>query len=400
MSLSPRPAPRLWIGTSGWSYADWNGVVYPASRPRSFKPLVFLSRFLNAAEVNTSFYRIPTPRMTAAWPAQTPSHFRFAFKLTRNFTHDRAELPDPSTFLAFADALRPVRDAGKLGPLLVQFPWSFRFNPANADWLARLADRLRESGCISDTDADRPDVNRVLANQQRLNLTNGQRQVHANPPAPDDEHAIAHQPRPDHERANTHQPKLHHEAGRSNSSLDIPTDNSLPARRFTESCVIEVRHSSWLCDDGRAAIARAGVWCNIDQPTLRDCIGPTAFSSARLAYVRLHGRNAPMWFAENVPPFERYNYLYDEHELREWVERLNRILRDLDSHAGGNRDSDGGDAYVFTNNHYRGQAVANALELRALLEKKPIPAPDPLRAAYPRLAHLTRGDSVPGLFDC
>ena len=69
---------RLWIGTSGWSYDDWKGVVYPRRKPRGFKPLAYLARFINAVEVNTSFYRIPTARMTSAWVPQVPAEFRFA----------------------------------------------------------------------------------------------------------------------------------------------------------------------------------------------------------------------------------------------------------------------------------------------------------------------------------
>ena len=48
------------------SYDDWAGIVYPAHKPRGFKPLAYLARYFNALEVNTSFYRIPTARLTAS----------------------------------------------------------------------------------------------------------------------------------------------------------------------------------------------------------------------------------------------------------------------------------------------------------------------------------------------
>ena len=57
---------KLWIGPSGWSYEDWYGIVYPLDRPRGFKPLKYLSRYFNATEVNSSFYRVPIARMRAS----------------------------------------------------------------------------------------------------------------------------------------------------------------------------------------------------------------------------------------------------------------------------------------------------------------------------------------------
>ncbi|GAG41965.1 unnamed protein product, partial [marine sediment metagenome] len=62
------PPAKLWIGPSGWSYPDWDGVVYPAKKPRGFKPLAHIGQHFNAVEVNTSFYRVPSARTTQAWP--------------------------------------------------------------------------------------------------------------------------------------------------------------------------------------------------------------------------------------------------------------------------------------------------------------------------------------------
>ena len=67
--------------------------VLPARRTRGFKPLAFLSRYFNAAEVNTSFYRIPSPQLTEPWVEQVPADFRFTFKLTNIFTHHREAFP-------------------------------------------------------------------------------------------------------------------------------------------------------------------------------------------------------------------------------------------------------------------------------------------------------------------
>lgn len=287
--MTPASGQRLWIGPSGWSYDDWFGIVYPQPRPRGFKPLAHIARYFNAAEVNSSFYRVPSPRMTAAWPGQVPEQFRFAFKLTQTFTHRRQQPADAADVRAFRDGLEPIRDAGRLGPLLMQFPWSFRYAPEAVDWLRRLADEFH-------------DFNRF----------------------------------------------------------------------------IEVRHTSWAAPDALEQLAEVGGYCNIDQPQLRDCLGPTTHVFGRDAYVRLHGRNAGNWFADKVPSFERYNYLYSDEELQEWVRRVNEIQDKAEN------------TYVFANNHYRGQGPVNALELKALLTGRPVTAPPELVAAYPRLARHTR----------
>ncbi len=289
---------RLWLGPSGWSYPDWHGPVYPDPPPRGFSPLRFMARHFNAIEVNSSFYRIPTAGVTQRWVTEVPQEFRFAFKLTRSFTHERSEFPPRRDFEAFRDGLRPVGEAGRLGPILMQFPWSFRYSPPSVDWVRRLADGL---------------------------------------------------------------------AGQA---------------LFTE-----VRHASWLSPDALEALAGVGGVCAIDQPRLHDCIGPLPFSYGRRGYVRLHGRNAANWFADDVPPFERYNYLYSHPELREWVERLRAMAAECD------------DVWVFANNHYRGQGVANALELRAMLTGGPVTVPAELAAAYPRLTAFSTSPRQPGLFD-
>jgi len=289
---------KFWIGPSGWSYEDWYGIVYPEPAPRGFKPLGYLAQFFNAVEVNSSFYRIPSPRTTAAWVSLVPSDFRLTFKLTQIFTHQRADFPPPEEVRAFKEALKPVAEANRLGPLLIQFPWSFRYSPQAAEWLARLADAFGEY------------------------------------------------------------------------------------ERF-----FEVRHSSWARPEGLQAIATCGGFCNIDQPKLRSCLRPTTHVFGESAYVRLHGRNAQHWFAENQPAFERYNYLYSTEELREWADRLDLL-------AAKARQ-----VYVFANNHYKGQGPANALELRALLERRQVDVPRELMGAYPRLAEIARPTAPAGLFD-
>ncbi|MCC6145401.1 MAG: DUF72 domain-containing protein, partial [Candidatus Hydrogenedentes bacterium] len=96
--------------------------------------------------------------------------------------------------------------------------------------------------------------------------------------------------------------------------------------------------------------------------------------TARAGYIRLHGRNVENWFRETASRDERYDYLYNEEELQPWVDKIRR-MRDRVK-----------ELYVVTNNHYRGQAIVNALELARAVNGTVFELPDHLVAAYPRLA--------------
>ena len=104
---------NLFIGTSGWSYADWAGIVYPARRSSGFSDLTYLSQFFDAVEINTSFYRPPTARMCAKWLERTAENPRFTFtaKLWRRFTHERSQAWTVGEVLQFKDGMRPLCEA-------------------------------------------------------------------------------------------------------------------------------------------------------------------------------------------------------------------------------------------------------------------------------------------------
>ena len=130
---------QLYIGTAGWSYNDWAGVVYPSPKPRGFDPIVFLGHYFNVLEVNTTFYRIPDRRMTESW-AQRGEHIGdllYIIKLYQGFTHTRESL-NAEEVKAFCDALEPIATRGLLGCILIQFPWSFKFTEPNFLWLQSL----------------------------------------------------------------------------------------------------------------------------------------------------------------------------------------------------------------------------------------------------------------------
>jgi uncharacterized protein YecE (DUF72 family) len=115
------------LGVAGWSYPDWEGIVYPARKARGFDRLAYLARFFDTLEINTSFYRIPQPAHTASWAQRVRDRpeFRFTMKLFQNFTHRRDELT-PQDAPSFRAALDPLAAAGRLGAVLIQFPYSFR----------------------------------------------------------------------------------------------------------------------------------------------------------------------------------------------------------------------------------------------------------------------------------
>jgi uncharacterized protein YecE (DUF72 family) len=141
--------------------------------------------------------------------------------------------------------------------------------------------------------------------------------------------------------------------------------------------VVEVRHSSWNETPFFELLADRGVgFCNIDQPLIGRSIGPTHRTTSPVGYVRLHGRNYSEWFRNDAGRDERYDYLYSEDELDPW---LDKIVEVSDSSP---------ETYVVTNNHFRGQAVVNALQIRSRLEKRRVRGPDTLVDRYPVLRDI------------
>jgi uncharacterized protein YecE (DUF72 family) len=111
----------LHIGTSGWSYASWKPAFFPEKLP-SKRFLEFYSTQLNAVELNATFRRMPTASAIAGWVDATPPDFRFAAKAHQSITHIKRlkEAEEPLRF--FLQCLEPMRQSGRLGPVLVQLP--------------------------------------------------------------------------------------------------------------------------------------------------------------------------------------------------------------------------------------------------------------------------------------
>lgn len=135
-------AGRVQVGSAGWSYADWEGIVYPREKPRGFHPLRCLSRYLDCVEVNSSFYATPRADFAARWLSHVADRkdFRFSVKLQDVFTHQPlpAEPELPALVEAFLSGIEPLRSSGRLAALLVQFPHGFHHTARGVERLERI----------------------------------------------------------------------------------------------------------------------------------------------------------------------------------------------------------------------------------------------------------------------
>jgi len=127
---------RYWLGCSGWAYDDWVGPFYPPGTPAG-EFLERYARVFRTVEVDSSFYRAPTPFLARRWATRTPEGFRFSLKVPRDVTHEADDANGAQVLASFLANLDPLRSAGKLGPLVLQFPASFRA-PAGVGKLERL----------------------------------------------------------------------------------------------------------------------------------------------------------------------------------------------------------------------------------------------------------------------
>jgi len=126
---------KLYIGTSGWSYpkgeGSWTGYFYPRGR---IDELSYYSQFFNAVEINSSFYKPPSPEHVYKWVCRAPPDFLFTAKLWQKFTHPKMFFEATGSEAAisqkdvdiFKSSLEPLVRSGKLGALLAQFPPSFK----------------------------------------------------------------------------------------------------------------------------------------------------------------------------------------------------------------------------------------------------------------------------------
>lgn len=161
MGSEPRitnlPPGRVLIGTAGWAYKDWEGIVYPASIKKQQHPVEYMAQYFDLIEINSSFYGHIRPEHGKLWcrkaRAVNPA-FMFTAKLNRAFTHSPVavvESTNAATIKPKAEDERLAKEGldsiavhGMLGALLLQFPISFKNTNENRDYLQALIERFRE----------------------------------------------------------------------------------------------------------------------------------------------------------------------------------------------------------------------------------------------------------------
>jgi uncharacterized protein YecE (DUF72 family) len=256
------------IGTSGFSYDDWVGPVYPADLPKQ-EWLAYYATEFRTNELNFSYYRIPNARTLDQMANKVPDGFLFSVKAYQGITHERedAQATLATQIKQFTAALAPLIDAEKFACVLIQFPHSFHANQANRDYLKRVREGFGD----------------------------------------------------------------------------------LPA-------VVEFRSRDWIEERTFEELRKLNLgFCCVDQPRFKSLVPPVAVATGPVAYVRFHGRNYDKWWKHDEA-WERYNYSYSDEELKEWLPKINRL------------DEESPLTLVYMNNHWQGQAVGTARQLKMLME--------------------------------
>ena len=139
---TPKHDCRLWVGTSGYSYAEWADAGFYPPGTKSGNMLPFYAQNFPITELNFTWYQMPKARTLERMHRQAPADFRFAAKLTRTLTHEI----DPGQWRGqaaqYRDGIAPLIQARKLAAILLQFPPSFVRAPQNRRYLAALLDEL------------------------------------------------------------------------------------------------------------------------------------------------------------------------------------------------------------------------------------------------------------------
>ncbi len=265
---------KILIGTSGYSYSDWKGIFYPQNLPPD-KYLSFYADHFPFTELNFSYYRQPDEKQCDHFIRSTPENFLFTIKAHQSLTHlrDKSWMNDAKTFIKGAG---PLLKSGRLGAVLLQFPFSFHYSKENRIYLSELCD------CLSDTKG-----------------------------------------------------------------------GGLPLS-------LEFRNSQWQ----RARVwdgmeKRKVCWIITDNPPLAGLPVRELKVTSETAYIRFHGRNSKNWWKGNN--VSRYDYRYSPEELGEWVTMVSSLANQVKR------------LFIAFNNHHKGQAVDNALELTKLLTDNPPP---------------------------
>jgi uncharacterized protein YecE (DUF72 family) len=302
----------LLIGTCSWADEALSKYFYPPGTPSGAR-LPYYAEHFDTVEVDSTYYRLPVPEMVERWAERTPDDFVFHVKafgvMTRHAVKvealptdlrdeapvdDKGRLERPSRefraeiFRRFREALEPLRSAGKLGGILMQFAPYVVPREASIDYLEWAREQLGE-----------------------------------------------------------------------------------------DEMMVEFRHRSWYEGDQLAEtlalLERIGAThVVVDAPKVdAKNVPPTVVAvTSAMTYVRFHGRNADTWNVRGRSAAERFDYLYSEDELREWVEPLQELAGQTEQafavFNNNNRSPSGDGGFVA-------QAPTNAFMLRKLLAEAEVP---------------------------
>ena len=135
-------AAQIYIGIAGWSYPDWQGIVYTNTK---MDQLEYVSRFVDCLEINSTFYRPPIERNSQSWLQRTAGNpeFFFTAKLNRDFTHEGKI--DAAMVKQFHTGLEPLLAADKLRHLLVQFRYDFSDHARNRQHLSKIVENFSDA---------------------------------------------------------------------------------------------------------------------------------------------------------------------------------------------------------------------------------------------------------------
>jgi uncharacterized protein YecE (DUF72 family) len=143
-AAEPPTTSRILIGPAGWSYPDWFGYVYPTPRSKDFHEATYLSEFFDTIEINTSFYQALRSEHAASWLERVAANpaFLFTAKLWQKFTHEPSATKDDEK--AVRAGFDILQKAGKLGAVLLQFPFSFHNTKETTTYLTALLNRFAD----------------------------------------------------------------------------------------------------------------------------------------------------------------------------------------------------------------------------------------------------------------
>jgi uncharacterized protein YecE (DUF72 family) len=124
---------NIFLGTSGWSYKEWEGPFYQEGEKRKLRAYC---RVFSTVEIDSTWYRFPAKGTVMGWLRYSPPEFVYTAKIPKTITHDkmlglRGDVQ--ADLAAFFELMRPLQLGGKLGCLLIQLPPSYDYNPDNLE---------------------------------------------------------------------------------------------------------------------------------------------------------------------------------------------------------------------------------------------------------------------------